>query len=350
VFSTRPRLLRQLRWERNRLVRFEKWLTQTTIEEELADARVSSALELGCGGTWTGLLADRAERVLAVDLSESMLGQAREAMAQRFQRHADSVRHREVQSRFGEIRPDPERPGAGVRSEWQPVVEGLGRWLSPGGRAVVVTKTPISIWRGTGRERWFGPRTFARRLTGRSLNPDFWQKYIPVRSMVQAFRTAGLVDITVRPVIFGLPIFMRGTKQYRSSRSLPSSRSSPRAGAHGSGCRRRRSRRMAALPLADPTRCRVASRPEGPPLDPAIGPGRVRQSLGGEGGAGGSHTPSAVTTTLSNATGSFASSPTAPLLNVESLTRSICVPFTYAIIDPPGIATLKLYQRYELKL
>jgi SAM-dependent methyltransferase len=98
--------------------------------------------------------------------------------------------------------------------EWQGVVESFGRWLAPGGRAVVVTKTPISVWRGTGRERWFGPRTFARRLTGRSLNADFWQKYIPVKSMVRAFQTAGLVDIKVRPVIFGLPIFMRGTKQY----------------------------------------------------------------------------------------------------------------------------------------
>jgi hypothetical protein len=32
--------------------------------------------------------------------------------------------------------------------------------------------------------------------------------------MVRAFQAAGLVDIRVRPVIFGLPIYMRGTKQY----------------------------------------------------------------------------------------------------------------------------------------
>ena len=49
VFDEASGYYRQLRWERNRLVRFEKWLTQTTIEEELTDARVSSALELGCG-------------------------------------------------------------------------------------------------------------------------------------------------------------------------------------------------------------------------------------------------------------------------------------------------------------
>jgi SAM-dependent methyltransferase len=204
-----------VRWERNRLVLFEKWLTQTTIEQELTDARVSSALELGCGpGTWTGLLADRAERVLAVDLSEAMLGEATQAHAHRSNlvlAQSDIARFDPGVERFDRI--------LSVRvleyvPEWQGVVEGLGRWLSPGGRAVVLTKTPISVWRGTGRERWFGPRTLARRLTGRSLNPDFWQEYIPVRKMINAFKTAGLVDITVRPVIFGAPIFMRGTKQY----------------------------------------------------------------------------------------------------------------------------------------
>lgn len=253
VFDEASGYYRQLRWERNRLVQFEKWLTQTTIEEELGDARVSSALELGCGpGTWTGLLADRAERVLAVDLSESMLGQAREAMAQRSNvalTQSDIARFDPGSEKFDRI--------LSVRvleyvPEWQPVVEGLGRWLSPGGRAVVVTKTPISVWRGTGRERWFGPRTLARRLTGRSLNPDFWQKYIPVRSMVQAFRAAGMVDITVRPVIFGLPIFMRGTKQYpivppfAEQPFLSASRGVWKWVSAGG-----RSRRMAALPLAE---------------------------------------------------------------------------------------------------
>ncbi len=215
VFDQAAGYYRQLRWEKNRLTQFEKWLTQKTVEEELGSARVSNALELGCGpGTWTGVLADRAEQVLAVDLSELMLGQASRALAQRSNielSQSDIARFDPGSQKFDMI--------LSVRvleyvPEWQQVVEGLGRWLSPGGRVVLVTKTPISIWRGTGRERWFGPRTFARRLTGRSLNPDFWQRYIPVRDMVRALQTAGLVDITVRPVIFGLPIFMRGTKQY----------------------------------------------------------------------------------------------------------------------------------------
>jgi SAM-dependent methyltransferase len=215
VFNDAAGYYKEMRWERNRLAQFEKWLTQTTVEEELGDARVAMALELGCGpGTWTGILADRAEKVLAVDLSEAMLGQAAQTLAQRSNielKQADIGSFDPGAQTFDRI--------LSVRvleyvPEWQHAVESFGRWLSPGGQAVVVTKTPISVWRGTGRERWFGPHTLARRLTGRSLNRDFWQRYIPVRGMVRAFQAAGLVDIRVRPVIFGLPIYMRGTKQY----------------------------------------------------------------------------------------------------------------------------------------
>lgn len=253
VFDEAAGYYRHLRWEKNRLTQFERWLTQTTIEEELGESRVSSALELGCGpGTWTGLLADRAEKVLAVDLSEAMLEQAAQAHAHRANVeliHSDIVRFNAGSRKFDRI--------LSVRvleyvPEWQSVVEGLGRWLAPGGRAVIITKTPVSIWRGTGRERWFGPRTMARRLTGRSLNPDFWQRYIPVRAMVAAFKAAGLTDVQVRPVIFGLPIYARGTKQYPI---VPPSAEEPFLWATRAAWRwvsaGSRSRRIASLPLSE---------------------------------------------------------------------------------------------------
>jgi len=215
VFTEASSYYRNLRWEKNRLTRFEKKLTAETLEAELGSGGRASALELGCGpGTWTGLLAERAESVLAVDISDGMLKQAAQACSPLPQ----------VELRQGDISSfDP-----GFRKfdlilsvrvleyvpGWRHVVGNLGQWLNPGGRAVVITKTPISVWRGTGRTRWFGPRTLAWRLRGRSPNPDFWQKYIPVREMVQTFKEGGMTDISVRPVIFGLPIFMRGTKQY----------------------------------------------------------------------------------------------------------------------------------------
>ncbi|SRR5579872_1512294 len=253
VFDEAAAYYRQLRWEKNRLTRFEKFVTQTSLEEELGPSKVATALELGCGpGTWTGILAERADSVTAVDISTEMLGQARQAMA--FEPKVEFVQSdiarfdaqgrkfdRVISVRVLEYVP-----------EWKSIVEGLGGLLAPGGRAVVITKTPISIWRGTGRERWFGPRTFGRWITGRTLNPDFWQKYIPVRGMVEAFRTAGLTDIEVRPVIFGLPIYMRGNKQYpivppQAERPfLWASRTSWRWVSNGS-----QTRRTAFLPLSE---------------------------------------------------------------------------------------------------
>src|SRR5439155_5707880 len=93
VFDDAASYYRDMRWEKNRVVRFEQLLTRQSIEEELGGDSVAKALELGCGpGTWTGMLSDRADRVLAVDLSEAMLGQARKSLSERSNielRHAD---------------------------------------------------------------------------------------------------------------------------------------------------------------------------------------------------------------------------------------------------------------------
>src|SRR5437016_10824844 len=139
---------RHLRWEKTRLTRFEHLQTLTTIEQELGPQRVARALELGCGpGTWTGTLAQRAESVTALDLSTGMLERARQAVtasnvefvngdAARFS--ADEPYDRVISIRVLEYIP-----------EWQTIVARLGDLVRPGGRAVLVTKTPISAWRGT---------------------------------------------------------------------------------------------------------------------------------------------------------------------------------------------------------
>src|SRR2546430_8443758 len=214
VFDDAASYYRDMRWEKNRVVRFEQLLTRQTIEEELGGDSVAKALELGCGpGTWTGTLSDRAGRVLAVDLSQAMLGQAGKALAERSNielRHVDIGAFDPGGETFDRI--------LSVRvleyvPEWRQAVETFGRWLAPGGRAVVGTKTPISVWRGPRRGRWVGPRTLGRRLTGRTLNPEFWQRYIPVRAMVAGFVTAGVLAVKVCPFLFCPPGFIRGAKQ-----------------------------------------------------------------------------------------------------------------------------------------
>jgi SAM-dependent methyltransferase len=114
VFNDAAGYYKEMRWERNRLAQFEKWLTQTTVEQELGDARVAKALELGCGpGTWTGILADRAEKVLAVDLSEAMLGQAAQTLAQRSN---IELKQADIGSWRPDVRQDLERARPRVRA------------------------------------------------------------------------------------------------------------------------------------------------------------------------------------------------------------------------------------------
>jgi SAM-dependent methyltransferase len=213
VFDRASGYYGDMRWERNRVIRFEKRLTHGVIAEELGDGPVGSALEIGCGpGTWTPLLAERAAEVTALDLSAKMLEHAREALAGApvsfVQGDAAGFEPGRAYDLVMSIRVLEYVP------EWRAIVRRFETLVAPGGRAVVVTKTPVSVWRGTGRERWFGPHTMARRLTGRKLDPEFWQHHIPVAEMARAFAEAGLVDLRVRPVIFGLPIYLRGTKQY----------------------------------------------------------------------------------------------------------------------------------------
>ena len=213
VFDRASGYYRSMRWEKNRVVRFEAELTRRVIEQELGDTHVDRALEIGCGpGTWTPLLARRARQVDAIDLSTSMLQQAQEAVTDPSVRfvHADAARFQTdhpydlvMSVRVLEYIP-----------EWEQILRNLERLVAPGGRALIITKTPVSVWRGTGRERWFGPHTMARRLTGRSLDPEFWQQHLPVHRVRRLFAEAGFSDLRVRPVIFGLPVYVRGTKQY----------------------------------------------------------------------------------------------------------------------------------------
>ena len=213
VFDRASGYYRTMRWDQNRVVRFEAELTRRVLEDELGRGPVSRALEIGCGpGTWTSLLTARSNAVDAIDLSSNMLELARAS--------TDDVRVSFVQA--DAARYQPAQPYDLVMSvrvleyipEHDDILSRLEHLVTPGGRAVIITKTPLSVWRGTGRERWFGPHTMARWLTGRRLDPEFWQEYLPVRRVRALFSAAGFTDIRVRPVIFGLPVYVRGSKQY----------------------------------------------------------------------------------------------------------------------------------------
>ncbi|HYS30443.1 MAG TPA: class I SAM-dependent methyltransferase, partial [Candidatus Limnocylindria bacterium] len=144
TFDEAASYYRDLRWERNRLVRFEKALTQRVLEEELGLGPFASLLEIGCGpGTWTGLLSHRARSVTAIDLSPQMLEQARQAVPSAGVHfvQADAARF-DTDDRFD--------AAVSVRvleyiPEWAAIVARLGQLVRPQGRVVLVTKTRFSL-------------------------------------------------------------------------------------------------------------------------------------------------------------------------------------------------------------
>jgi ubiquinone/menaquinone biosynthesis C-methylase UbiE len=166
------------------------------------------------------VVAPRCAEVIALDISANMIEQAKryagDAGNVTFV-HGDAVQY------------TPDRKLDGMFSfrvveyvdGWQDMLRRVAGHIAPGGQAVICTKTPLSVYRGTGRERWFttGVRRLAgqvkRRIRGRPLaQQDFYQKYISPRELRQVLESAGFTDFRVVPAIFGLPVFVRGTCQY----------------------------------------------------------------------------------------------------------------------------------------
>lgn len=217
IFNDASSYYQQLRWFKTRLTRFEYDLTQRVLLEELGDQRGKRALEIGCGpGTWTREVAPLVEHLTALDISADMIDQAR---AYTQSGNVDFVRTDVAQYPFDQ----PVDTIFSVRvveylQDWRPVFDRMLAAVAPGGQAVIITKTPISAWRGTGRSRAVAQA--AHRIRHRWLggpepwHDTLWQRYIPPTEMARMFEAHGLEQVRIRPVIYGLPIFMRGTKQY----------------------------------------------------------------------------------------------------------------------------------------
>jgi SAM-dependent methyltransferase len=217
IFDDASSYYQQQRWFQTRLTRYEYALTRTVLLGELAPHSGVRALEIGCGpGTWTREVAPHVDHLTAVDISDEMIRQARGYV------RADNVSF--VHSDAAEFPLEGTYDAVfSVRvveyfEDWKPVIARYLEAVAPGGRAVIITKTPISVYRGTGRYLTVGrvARRFLRRVFRRPQPEEhpFWQVYLPPTELARLFAEHGLEQIKIRPVIYGLPIFMRGTKQY----------------------------------------------------------------------------------------------------------------------------------------
>jgi ubiquinone/menaquinone biosynthesis C-methylase UbiE len=222
VFDEAATYYQNLRWFKTRLTRLEYAQTEQALLAELQPSSAGRYLEIGCGpGTWTRVVAERSAEVIAVDISANMLEQAKKYVGS-----AGHVTY--VHGDAAEYQPQGALNGVfsfrvlEYVSGWQEMLTRVASHLEPGGRVTICTKTPFSVYRGTGRELSLiaVPRRLLGRLKRRVLRqpqrpPDpFWQKYISPGEMERVLRAAGFTDFRVVPSIFGLPVFMRGTCQY----------------------------------------------------------------------------------------------------------------------------------------
>ena len=223
VFNQAASYYQNLRWFKTRLTRLEYAQTEAALLAELKPRQDGRYLEIGCGpGTWTKPVAERAKEVLALDISEEMIAQAKKYVGE-----VGNVTF--VNADAAEYQPEGQLTGLysfrvlEYVKGWQDVLTRASAHVASGGRVTICTKTPFSVYRGTGRERWF--TTGVRRQLGRlkrfilrQPKPEqgivFWQKYISPREMQKVLAAAGFTDFRVVPAIYGLPIFMRGTCQY----------------------------------------------------------------------------------------------------------------------------------------
>lgn len=223
VFDEAASYYQNLRWFKTRLTRLEYDQTEAALLAELQPRQDGRYLEIGCGpGTWTKPVAARSAEVIALDISANMIEQAK--------KYVGSAGHVTfVHGDAAEYQPEGKLTGLfsfrvlEYVKGWQDVLTRASAHVESGGRVTICTKTPFSIYRGTGRERWFttGVRRALGKLKRRVLRQpepkrdlEFWQKYISPREMQRVLEAAGFTDFRVVPAIFGLPIFMRGTCQY----------------------------------------------------------------------------------------------------------------------------------------
>lgn len=224
VYDEAASYYQHLRWFKTRLTRLEYDQTEAALLAQFHFTPESKGryLEIGCGpGTWTKVVAAHAAQVVALDISANMIAQAKKYIGD-----TDNVTF--VHGDAAQYQPEGQLDGffsfrvIEYVDGWQDVMTRVASHVRSGGRAVVCTKTPISVYRGTGRERWFttGVRRVAGRLKRRVLGqPEppadpFWQKYISPSTLQGVLEQAGFTDFELVPAIYGLPIFWRGTCQY----------------------------------------------------------------------------------------------------------------------------------------
>lgn len=208
-FSSIAQVHLERRWLHSRATRWDYRVTRSALLEELRPGPKDRVLEIGCGpGTWTREIARLSKEVVAVDISASMIEEAR--------KRTRNLPVTYIRSDFLSCQPDGKFDKIfAVRSteyiaDRDLLARKTSELLAPGGTVVIITKTRFSIWRGRVRLLSLQECLSAHRKGAGPELPRPRQYHSSPGQLAQAFKPYGLYVTGVRPVVFRPPVFRDG--------------------------------------------------------------------------------------------------------------------------------------------
>ena len=206
------------RWQKHPTGQFDYRATEKSINKFLKGKKFKNALEVGCGpGTWTEIVKEHTENLLAVDISETMINEAKKNVTiPNIEFLNKDIMEYNSDKKFDLI--------FSIRAfEYFPEQEGFIKKcfeiLNPGGELFVITKTKASYWYGRSKIRKglkaVLPFMFYhenKEFDSTRINNlgNFQQERLLTSRFRSILKKNSFSNISVKPVIIRPPLFMRG--------------------------------------------------------------------------------------------------------------------------------------------
>ncbi len=186
-------------WTGSPVSEFDYRYTKDSLLENLEPLANDKILEIGCGlGQWTQIVGDKCRTITAVDISKEMIEKSKKNNGLRNVKFVVSdflsFRTKEKFDKIFAIRSFEylDSTEAGLNKAW--------KFMKPGGRLVIITKSKPCAWDLVYHERW--------------KRSGFKQNKISFVKMRKLLNSSGFVDIKMCPVITRFPIFHGGNAEF----------------------------------------------------------------------------------------------------------------------------------------
>jgi len=186
---------RVAQWEQSNVAKYDFHYTKNVLLNLLSPKPTDKILEIGCGaGKWVGVIAPKCKGLVAIDLSQRMIQQAKkysknfsnvnflcnDFMKQTFDDKFDKVfAVRVVEYIHNKIK----------------MFKKVHSLLEKNGKLVFITKNKPCLWDSSKKAK------------------GFWQEKISPFNFAKLLRKSGFNDIEIKPVVLRLPIFKSGNRE-----------------------------------------------------------------------------------------------------------------------------------------